>query len=624
MTQVLPIIAPAAGRPAADYEVGAAARGRRPVTMRVDGDRLYGTLYEPTSEAARGRHVGVLVLEQASWHRMHHRLGGELAAAGYYALTFDFRGRGESEGGKDREMWERHQVPPSMVADTRQALAVFRAIVPLDHVVAYAYCQACHAAARCAVEGGLEGLICAGATTIDEFFRQNYRGVLSGLPEVTQLPDLEMFEHLQNYAGALLFIHGAGDLFLAASPLEHLAQRADAWSQSGSGREYEMCSVKDADHTFATRPHESIVLEQTLQWLDRRYGPGYPREWQGAPPVAAPAGVAVTKGTDGPADQVPLLVTGAVLIPPDRGASGTPPGGWRLGLPDGRAFALTDGLRRLVRLVDGQRSVGRISRMLSDDLGRPVPVEQVHRLLHDRLAPLGVVDPDARGEGGEAESGMTDILIRCYSPGDRLRALLDNLTRVTRSPFNLILVVGKRHAVRNQNLALDRARTRYAVLLDDDILLTDGWLERLRETMDRTGAGAVSGRQLSMDGRALYTGAGCAEGAIVEAPIGGTCFMFRNDLGLRFDEAYVRSQWDDVDFMFQLYECGFKTYIDGRVPFYHWAEGKIWRNQNLLHFQQKWTERGLLQGWVAYRYSSGLFVTLIPSRTRVLPAAEPS
>ncbi|HWP30070.1 MAG TPA: glycosyltransferase [Chloroflexota bacterium] len=611
MTQTLPSHAPGAGLPAPDYTVGPAAAGRRPVTMRVDGDRVYGTLYEPTPAAARGRRVGVLVLEQLSWHRMHHRLARKLAAAGYYALTFDFRGRGESEGGDDKAMWERHHVPASMLADTRQAVATFRALVPLEHLVAYAYCQACHVAARCAREAGFEGLICAGATTIDEYFRQNYRGVLSGLPNLAEIGDLEMFEHLTDYDGALLFIHGERDLFLAASPLAHLAQRADAWSQAGPGREYEMCTVQGADHTFAARPHESIVIEYTLRWLDRRYGLGYPAEWQGPPPTPAPA--TLTR-VEGPEDQVPLLATGAVVLPPDPSRPGEEATLWRLELPDGRSFGLTDSLRRLVGLIDGHRTVGEISVTLSAEIGHEVTPAQISRLLHERLAPLGVLVPDSRGEGDEEESGMTDILIRCYQPGDRLRALLDNLTRVTHTPYNVILVVGKRHAARNQNLALDRALTRYAVFLDDDVLLTEGWLERLRETMDRTGAGAVSGRQLGMDGRPLYTSAGCPEGAIIEAPIGGTCFMFRNDLGLRFDEAYVRSQWDDVDFMFQLYERGYKTYIDGRVNFYHWAEGKIWRNQNLLYFQEKWTKRGLLQGWVAYRYANGHIVSLIPSR----------
>jgi hypothetical protein len=614
MAQTLPAQTTSPGLPLPDYELGTPAAGRTPVTMRVDGDPVYGTLYEPTPEAARGRKVGVLILEQVCWHRWHHRLAQHLAAAGYYALTFDFRGRGESEGGDEDAMFRRHHAPDTMMADTRQAIATFRDLVPLERLVGYAYCQAVHVLARCAVMGDLDGLIGVGATIIDDYFRQNYRGVLSGLPDVGSLPEFNMFDYLADYDAPILFVYGEGDLFLAASPLPSVLQRGEAWEATGPGRAFEMCTVKDADHTFSTRPAESIAIEQTLQWLDRRFGRGYPYTWQGPPPsAAAPSSPA---RDDSPAAQVPLVTTGALLRPPDPFRGEEQPV-WRMELPDGRAFALTDALRRLVALVDGHRTVGEIAARLSEDMGRPVAVAQISALLHDRLAPMGVLQPDARGEGGEDESGMTDVLIRCYQPGDKLRALLDNLTRVTTSPYNVILVVGRRHAAANQNRALHRARTRYAVFLDDDVLLTEGWLERLRETMHRTGAGAVSGRQLGMDGRALYTSAGCPEGEIIEAPIGGTCFMFRNDLGLRFDEAYVRSQWDDVDFMYQLYERGLRTYVDGRVTFYHHAEGKIWRNQNLMHFQQKWQERKLLQGWVAHRYANGHLVTLLPSKTRV-------
>ena len=347
-----------------------------------------------------------------------------------------------------------------------------------------------------------------------------------------------------------------------------------------------------------------MVCEFVRQWLDRRFGPGYPRSWQGPPPTPE---VQERPRQDDPAAWVPLLATGYRLLR-DGDA-------FRLTLPDGRQFALTPPLAALVRLLDGYHPLATIAPRLAAQLGRPVSVEQVARLLEDKLAPLGVVTPDSRGEGGEAEAGMTDILIRVYEPHDRFRQLLDNLTRVTRSPYNVIAVVGKRHAVLNQNRALERVRTRYAVFLDDDVLLTPGWLERLRETMDRTGAGAVSARQLRMNGEPLSTAAACGEHrAIVEALSGGACFMFRTDLGLRFDERYVRSQWDDVDFMFQLYERGYRTYIDGRVDFYHAAEGKLWIGQNLDYFKAKWTERGLLQGWASYRYADGHIVSLLPSR----------
>src|SRR5215218_2147821 len=108
MTQLLPSQAATGSQTRADYVAGAAAAGRRPITMFVDGDKVYGTFYEPAAQAAGGPRVGVLVAEQFGWHRMHHRLAQRLAAAGCAVLTYDFRGRGESEGGDARQMWERH------------------------------------------------------------------------------------------------------------------------------------------------------------------------------------------------------------------------------------------------------------------------------------------------------------------------------------------------------------------------------------------------------------------------------------------------------------------------------------------------------------------------------------
>src|SRR5581483_5654511 len=502
----------------------------RPLAVEHGGTRLAATYLPAAGEPPLGARVGVLLLRRAAAARLHGYLAHTLAAAGYAVLALD-----APTGDETRP--------------ARAALAALRAEAAPERVVVGGALEDAALVAGCAADGAA-GLVLFG----------------SRLPPEGQAEDLLVFDQLQGFDGAALLL-GVGDVTQERAPDDPLAAAAHAWETGSPARSLEM-GIFDgpktmlplgADHVIAPGAYAGLVGEFVVRWLERRYGPGYPRAWQGPPPSRdLPGGPA--RDTS-PAAQVPLLTTGALLHPPDPYAAEEAPG-WRLELPDGRSFALTDALRRLVALVDGHRTVGEIAARLGEELGRPVSATQLSALLHDKLAPLGVVEPDARNEGDEDESGMTDILIRCYEPHDRLRELLNNLTRVTRSPYNVILCVGKRSAVLNQNVGLDRARTRYAVFLDDDILLTEGWLERLRETMDATGAGAVSGRQLGMDGRALYTSAGCPEGAIIEAPIGGTCFMFRNDLGLRFDEAYVRSQWDDVDFMYQLYERGLRTYID--------------------------------------------------------------
>ena len=564
-----------------------------PITRELNGERVYMMYRPPHMPLPPGPRVGVLVLEQSGPHRLNVRLARALAAAGYATLAVDFRGRGESEGDLHDD-GQRHLLLDSMIDDARLALRVLHEVAQPEKVVLFGACQAGHIAARVAALDGADGLIGAGIVNFDEHFRLHYRGVLPGLPRLSEADTLDFFEHLATWRGPLLLLHGTDDPYMEH---ERLLALAEAWLGKAPGRGLEMRILEGSDHTFSSHAREQVVIAEAIAWLERRFGPGYPRAWQGPPPTLEVQG---RPRQDGPEAWVPLLATGALILPNE---GGNPP--WRLELPEGRSYGLTEPLKRLVALIDGHRSVAEITERLSQEMGRPVTVGQVARLLEDKLAPLGVVTPDSRGEGGEEESGMTDILIRCYEPNDRTRALLANLTQVTRSPYNIILVVGHRSAVKNQNLALDRVRTRYAVFLDDDVLLTPGWLERLRETMDRTGAGAVSGRQLRMNGEPLASAAAVAPGQIVEIAFGGACFMFRTDLGIRFDERFVRSQWDDFDFLFQIYERGYKGYIDGRVDFYHHADPKYVTDQNYDYFVRKWTEKGLYRGLMFCRYPGG-------------------
>ena len=69
-----------------------------------------------------------------------------------------------------------------------------------------------------------------------------------------------------------------------------------------------------------------------------RFGPGYPRAWQGPPPGPTTTG---TVRASGVAAQVPLLATGANIVAATDGAPVGATATWRLELPDGRAFGLT-------------------------------------------------------------------------------------------------------------------------------------------------------------------------------------------------------------------------------------------------------------------------------------------
>ena len=74
----------------------------RPVTIPSDGLELAGLLYLPAGEP-RG---ALLVCHGAGSRKENHQLMGEQAvAAGLAALTFDFRGHGQSGGVMDPQGW---------------------------------------------------------------------------------------------------------------------------------------------------------------------------------------------------------------------------------------------------------------------------------------------------------------------------------------------------------------------------------------------------------------------------------------------------------------------------------------------------------------------------------------
>jgi uncharacterized protein len=80
----------------------AAAVTPEPVTITSDGVDLAGRLFRPASRA-RG---ALLVCHGAGSRKENHELMGEqAAAAGLAALTFDFRGHGESDGVMGPDGW---------------------------------------------------------------------------------------------------------------------------------------------------------------------------------------------------------------------------------------------------------------------------------------------------------------------------------------------------------------------------------------------------------------------------------------------------------------------------------------------------------------------------------------
>ncbi|OGW82610.1 MAG: hypothetical protein A2Z83_05870 [Omnitrophica bacterium GWA2_52_8] len=161
------------------------------------------------------------------------------------------------------------------------------------------------------------------------------------------------------------------------------------------------------------------------------------------------------------------------------------------------------------------------------------------------------------------------------------------------------------------NLALRRTDRPWVVLLDDDVKVTGGWLEKLYAvTKQQPGVGIVGGKVV-FPGRRIF----CAEYSIL--PFGsvgreeidrgqrdylkevdalpGPCWLVPrhviNKVG-GFDERFFPSQYEDIDYCLRVRQAGFKIFYHGGVKIIHHNLFRSGRpgavDQNALRFFKKW------------------------------------
>ena len=157
-------------------------------------------------------------------------------------------------------------------------------------------------------------------------------------------------------------------------------------------------------------------------------------------------------------------------------------------------------------------------------------------------------------------------------------------------------------AAMNRNYGLKEAQTDIVIMIDDDTAgYYDGWWEQMiRPLEEDPDIVMVSARLLKVDGSAghmMFLGNISAD-YLTEVPRCATaCIAFRND-GLRFDEKFEGSGFEDDDFCAQQFKKypNAKTVINNRCRIIHLNEqknqcGAIWE-KNKAYFDKKWLTIG--------------------------------
>ncbi|MGH8218556.1 MAG: hydrolase 1, exosortase A system-associated [Steroidobacteraceae bacterium] len=275
------------------------------IVFRCEGDDLVAIVHRP---AAASRSVGVLVVVggpqyRAGSHRQFVLMARRLAAEGYAALRFDYRGMGDSSG--SRRTFE------SIDDDIRAAIdAFFAAELALRAVVVLGLCDAASAALMyCKSDARLAGLVLinpwvrtesgAARAIVRHYYwrrlteRSLWRKIGSGALEprtvvrdfVTLVrrawwsgesgPDPKrtgtrnfldrMAEGIGAFEKPILLILSGQDL--TAAEFEDYRGGSSLWRRCLSSPRVREVRLSDADHTFSSRESLAKASLCVIDWL---------------------------------------------------------------------------------------------------------------------------------------------------------------------------------------------------------------------------------------------------------------------------------------------------------------------------------------------------------------------
>ncbi len=276
----------------------------RAVFFDCRGDRLIGVLH---ASATPGTSLGVLIVVggpqyRVGSHRQFVLMARDWASTGYPVMRFDYRGMGDSGG--DRRAFD------TIGEDIHAAVGAFLSEVPtLKGVVIFGLCDAASAALIYGTEDSrISGLLLAnpwvrtpegearsyvrhyyGARLLQRSFwrkvlagefrlKESLRGFaaslsLAGRREAsptritgggTSYID-RMLAGLRGYSKPVLVLISEHDL--TASEFTDLCADDSAWHSASCQRNVSFRTVRNADHTFASRAALDEALNVSREWL---------------------------------------------------------------------------------------------------------------------------------------------------------------------------------------------------------------------------------------------------------------------------------------------------------------------------------------------------------------------
>ena len=218
--------------------------------------------------------------------------------------------------------------------------------------------------------------------------------------------------------------------------------------------------------------------------------------------------------------------------------------------------------------------------------------------------------------------GTIDIFVICYERTPMLEQCLDSIHKCTAASieYRLVVIEGKRSAATNRNIALSKVTSPWFVMMDDDVIVTPGWLDTMLIFIEDS-VGQIQPQLLLPNAKVfaaekvfttpwgdnMAVGMGEEEkgqfGYIRTAELlSGTCCLYNSRIidTCFFDINYKGAQWEDCDFSMQIRRQGLYLLYCGKATVYHHNLYRNPSNKNYTYFINKWfgkrelTRRGVL------------------------------
>lgn len=216
-----------------------------------------------------------------------------------------------------------------------------------------------------------------------------------------------------------------------------------------------------------------------------------------------------------------------------------------------------------------------------------------------------------RSQRKTTRSDIIDIIIPTLKPYEECIDQINEIEQNTRIPHRLIVTCQNESAAVNRNFGLSFANSSEVIMCDDDMTgFFPGWAEKLVDHLHIDPLLCmVSARLKNPDGTIPRT---CANNTDTskdliyvqktrDSVMASACIAFINK-GLKFDERYIGSGWEDTDYCFQYnvrnpnYKFAIANdcqliHINEMKRQYEKQDGQTFFQINKAKFYQKWRIR---------------------------------